>query len=760
MADNEKMASTTAAATMNEKTFSVVDHQPYDTVSHNIQIGEFAAPPLPQADPGDHNSFKEDLHDIDVDLYKPFPIDPAIPHESHILTFRAVVVGMVLGALVNASNLYLGLKTGFTFSSSLFGSIFGFGIVKALSKTNIPLLRGSFGPQENSIIQASAIGAGGIAGLFVAGIPAMYQLNLLSDDPKKDIGRIFTITIVCSYFGLFFVTPLRKFFVIQVARELKLLFPTPTATAVTIRSMHAVGSGGRDAMTKLKALSIAFTAAIVQRVSSYYAIGILYDWHVFTWIYIWGNKHNWALNIENWGWFMEWTPAFIGSGMLIGLNSALSMFAGSFLAWGVIGPTLVHYGECIGKQTHPDDPDWSGLVSFASLSNLGKGTPSPRYWLLWPGVMIMVCCSLAELFIQYKVIGFAFKTVFNEGCRGINQRLLKRGKSVKFFEKHGQEIRKNADIVEDPARPEDQVKNWVWMTGLVVTVVIAMIICHFQWQMHPGLTVLACVLGFLFAFLCIQIGAVTDQTPLTAASKASQLVFGAATSNHGYSIQHAQKLNLIAGSIASGSADVATNLTGDFRTGFLLRTPPNKQFYAQALGSFVSIWLAPGLFVLFTSAYPCILRPDDFETCPFAAPSVSAWKAVTQAVTDPNVSIPKTSGIFSIVMGVFSILQVVFRHYYLVGSREKYRAYLPNWGAIALSFVIPSPVFTNAALLGAIIAAIWKKFRPQSFEMLGYAVAAGMIAGEGLGGVVGACLQLGGVIDGYGTMAGCPANEC
>lgn len=65
-------------------------------------------------------------------------------------------------------------------------------------------------------------------------------------------------------------------------------------------------------------------------------------------IYIWSGHTNWAINIENWGWFIEWTPAFIGSGMLIGLNSAICMFFGSFLAWGVIGPLLVHYGECIG----------------------------------------------------------------------------------------------------------------------------------------------------------------------------------------------------------------------------------------------------------------------------------------------------------------------------------------------------------------------------------------------------------------------------
>lgn len=226
-------------------------------------------------------------------------------------------------------------------------------------------------------------------------------------------------------------------------------------------------------------------------------------------------------------------------------------------------------------------------------------------------------------------------------------------------------------------------------------------------------------------------------------------------------VQDAQRINLVAGSIASGAADVATSLTGDFRTGFLLRTPPLHQWLAQAMGTFVSVFLAPGLFVLFTSAYPCILNPDLPGHCPFLAPSVSAWKAVAQAVTDPNVGIPINAGIFACVMGAFSVGQVLFRHYYLIGEREHFRAYLPNWGAIALSFVVPLPVFTNAALIGAIIAAVWTKWKPKSFELYGYAVAAGLIAGEGLGGVVGAALQLGGVSgDVYGTQIACPMDSC
>ena len=92
-----------------------------------------------------------------------------------------------------------------------------------------------------------------------------------------------TLTAVGGYFGLFFATPLRKFFIIHVARELRLIFPSFSATAVTIRSMHTAGTGEAMAKLKVRALSIAFTFAVILRVVSQYALGILWDWHIFTW---------------------------------------------------------------------------------------------------------------------------------------------------------------------------------------------------------------------------------------------------------------------------------------------------------------------------------------------------------------------------------------------------------------------------------------------------------------------------------------------
>lgn len=65
-------------------------------------------------------SVSTDHHDdFNIDPFKPF--DDLPPEREWILTIRALFVGLCCGALVNASNVYLGLKTGWTFTANLFG---------------------------------------------------------------------------------------------------------------------------------------------------------------------------------------------------------------------------------------------------------------------------------------------------------------------------------------------------------------------------------------------------------------------------------------------------------------------------------------------------------------------------------------------------------------------------------------------------------------------------------------------------------------
>lgn len=56
-------------------------------------------------------------------------------------------------------------------------------------------------------------------------------------------------------------------------------------------------------------------------------------------------------------------------------------------------------------------------------------------------------------------------------------------------------------------------------------------------------------------------------------------------------------------------------MTGDLKTGYLLRAKPKNQFVAQLVGAVVAVFLTTGLFVLFTTAAPCILYPPETGEC-------------------------------------------------------------------------------------------------------------------------------------------------
>lgn len=471
----------------------------------------------------------------------PFPEDPNAHPETQQLTVRALVVGCCLGAVVSASNIYLGLKTGWTFGPSLFGAILGFAILKPLS-TRLPryLGGGFFGPKENVCVQTAATASGGLGIIFIGAIPAMYQANLLGATPEDDFWKLVTFSACTAYYGLFFSIALRKFYILK----LKLIFPTPTAVSYVVRALHAGGANAQaEAQKKAYVLGFAFIGAALWRIVSQYAPAIMWDWHIFWWLYKWG-WHS-IISAESWGWLFEWTPAFLGAGVLSGMNASLSFFGGSVVAWALIGPLIVRFGAAFGKPLDEDIPGWMNYNSLNLKDPVHR--PSPRYWNLWIGIMVMLCASFAEIGCNAPILYRGMRRAFFDSLEQIPA-------TRNFAEKH---LTTDGEDIPDPSPKSQLVPAWMWSSGTLLSVFFSCLVLGLQFHVNVGITILSIILAFCFSFIAAQSSGATDINPVSTCAKSSQLVLGGVTQGQNLHGLHAQRINMIGGVVAAGAVSLS-----------------------------------------------------------------------------------------------------------------------------------------------------------------------------------------------------------
>jgi len=96
-----------------------------------------------------------------------------------------------------------------------------------------------------------------------------------------------------------------------------------------------------------------------------------------------------------------------------------------------------------------------------SGSSASRETPSPRYWLLWPGVLLMIVVSFTELALQWRVFVYVSKAVWRGCCSSLNAAMRAAGKPSAYLEKQGHQ--KEETLVEDPAADHELVKVWMWL---------------------------------------------------------------------------------------------------------------------------------------------------------------------------------------------------------------------------------------------------------------------------------------------------------
>lgn len=511
-------------------------------------------------------------------------------------------------------------------------------------------------------------------------------------------------SLAVAFFGVFFAVPLRK----QTIIREKLKFPSGTATAQMIGLLHqrpdptlkkttttfkrrtttTVRHNTEDErqpllppttetinyhqqtpdhedivdfehswIIKLRGLLVSFLASSVYTVSSYF-VPALTTLPIFNWISFG------LIDFKSWMWYFNPSFSYIGQGIIMGLPTTLSMLLGCIVGWGLLSPLAFYAGWAPG----PVD-DWK------------EGS---KGWILWIslGVMIADSCvsllvvlvkSLAKLFRPSKSVDDTTTT------RLRNQEDI----TEEYIEVEEEEI---------DAPKSEQISTTTAILGLILSTVscVYLIRTVFGPDVLPkSMTLLAVIVAMFLSILGVRALGETDLNPVTGISKISQVLFAGI-------MPGSILANLIAGGIAEAGAQQAGDLMQDLKTGHLLGASPKAQFYGQMIGSFASVFIATGAYLLYRSVYH-IPGPE------FPVPTAQVWLDMSRLVNGhqlpPHVS--EFVFAFAILFTIFVLLKELYP--------RNWSKFIPQGIAFAIGMYNP-PAFTLARVIGGLVSHFWNKY--------------------------------------------------
>ncbi len=441
------------------------------------------------------------------------------------LTWRAVLMGSVLGSVLSLTNLYIGLKSGWGMGVAITACILSYAIWTTLGQ--IGLARTPMTILENNCMQSCASSAGySTGGTLVSAFAAFIMLNGHALPLPLTLAWVFFLAIL----GVTMAVPMKK----QMINYEQLRFPSGVAAAETLRALHAHGGKGLRAA---KALGIAGTLAAIDNFihDGFVAIPRLAAYSSDTLCtklnqVVFG--HAWMARTV----MFSWEPIFIASGAIMGLRVCASILFGSVVCWMLYVPALQH----------------AGLI-------LKGGFRECVQWTVWPGVSCMIFASLLDLIMKWQITARAFKD--------LGKMFTRRNQSPTEME-----------AIETPM-------SW-FAAGQLISLVALGWLAHASFGMPYWQSAIAVVMSFALALVACRVTGETDTTPVGPMGKVTQLAFGAL--NPGNMNVNLMSANITAGA-ATSSADLLTDLKSGYLLGAHPRKQFIAQFSGIFIGTIVSV---------------------------------------------------------------------------------------------------------------------------------------------------------------------------
>jgi OPT family oligopeptide transporter len=520
------------------------------------------------------------------------------------LTWRAVLMGSVLGGVLSLTNLYIGLKSGWGIGVAITACILSYAIWTTFVK--IGLARTPMTILENNCMQSTASSAGySTGGTLVSAFAAFIILN----GHPLPLPLAFAWVFFLAILGVTMAVPMKK----QMINIEQLRFPSGVAAAETLRALHSHTNKG---MRAAKALGI---SGILAALDNFWHDGfaVLDDFLLKTWKltthfndfssdtlvtrfneYVFGSA--WMGRTV----MFSWEPIFIAAGAITGMRVCISMLIGGTLCWAVFVPIMQH----------------AGVIT-------GSGFRDVVQWTLWGGASCMVTSGIFGFFLQWKTALSAFEGFF------------------KLFSRRKAQLTE-LESIETPM-------SW-FAAGQIISLIALAWLAHQSFSMPYWQSALAVVLSFALALVACRVTGETDTTPIGAMGKVTQLTFGALNPGN-------INVNLMSANITAGAAASAADLLTDLKSGYLLGANPRKQFIAQFAGIFIGTLISVFAFSIIVSN-PSVIGSDQFP-----APAAQTWAAVAKALSHGFDALAPVK-IWSIVIGgtvgiLFSALPMIFPKY-------------------------------------------------------------------------------------------------
>jgi putative OPT family oligopeptide transporter len=474
--------------------------------------------------------------------FKPYiPADAALPE----FTFRALLMGVVLGMVFGASSLYLVLKVGLTVSASIPVAVIAitlFGLVKKAGGRDSTIL-------ENSITQTA--GSAGESLAFGLGV-TMPAIMILGFD--LEISRVMLVGVLGGLLGILMMIPMRRSMIVDQHKELK--YPEGTACAEVLKAAATDTSRAAAGEVRVEGSDEAHAARCrAQIIFGGFGLGLLYKVASIS-FKGWKDTSNFEFGapLKAGSIGAEISPELLGVGYIIGPRIAMTMAAGGVLSYLLLIPMIKFFGDLLTVPLSP------GTILIKDM------TPNDirSAYVLYIGAGAVAAGGLISLARSLPTIWNGLKS----GLAGVT---ASKGGTVK------------ATLRTD----EDIPLKWVVIGCLGIIAVIT-----FATPLHMNLlgALLILVFGFLFSTVSSRLtGEVgSSSNPISGMAVATLLFTCLIFLAMGWTGGRYYVTALSVGAIVCIAASNAGTTSQDLKTGYLVGSTPRYQQYAILAGALAS----------------------------------------------------------------------------------------------------------------------------------------------------------------------------